>query len=222
MDTLTNVDIRRSGYLTPSARLTSCTISSETNIGVSVENASFKLTARYILRGPYSREQKVHDWLKEQGFEVYIPLHCKEVVINGKRKRVKAPLLHNFIFIHANRTDIDLVMKLSSNKYFSYYYDHFKMDSFGKNPPLTIPQQQMDNSIRLTSVESDHILFVTPQKCHFENENGDFVEVTNGLFEGVKGRVARVNRQRWIVVELDSIGCVTTAFIPKAFVKKII
>lgn len=219
MDTLTNVDIRRSGYLTPSARLTSCTISSETNIGVSVENASFKLTARYILRGPYSREQKVHDWLKEQGFEVYIPLHCKEVVINGKRKRVKAPLLHNFIFIHAKRVDIDLIMK-SSNKYLSYYYDHFKMDTFGKNPPLTIPKQQMDNSIRLTSVESDHILFVTTQKCHFEN--GDLVEVTNGLFEGVKGRIARVNRQRGVVVELDGIGCVTTAFIPKAFVKEIV
>ena len=36
------------------------------------------------------------------------------------------------------------------------------MDTFGKNPPLTIPKRQMDNFIRLTSIESEHILFVSP------------------------------------------------------------
>lgn len=220
MDTLTNVDNRRSGNLTPSARLISCTIPSETNNVASVENAPIDLAAWYVLRVSYSREQKVYDWLRNQGFEVYIPLHYEEVLSDGKRKRVKVPLLHNLIFIYSTRTDIDLVMKSSSNKYISYYYAHFKMDTFGKNPPLTIPKRQMDNFIRLTSIESEHILFVSPQECHFKN--GDLVEVTNGLFEGVKGRVARVNRQRRVVVELDGIGCVTTAFIPKAFVKKII
>ena len=38
------------------------------------------------------------------------------------------------------------------------------MDTFGKNPPLTIPKRQMDNFIRLTSIESEHILFVSPAK----------------------------------------------------------
>ena len=103
----------------------------------------------------YSREQKVYDWLRNQGFEVYIPLHYEEVLSDGKRKRVKVPLLHNLIFIYSTRTDIDLVMKSSSNKYISYYYAHFKMDTFGKNPPLTIPKRQMDNFIRLTSIESE-------------------------------------------------------------------
>lgn len=219
MDTLTNVDNRRSGNLTPSARLISCTISSKTNTGVSVENAPSDLAAWHVLRVSYSREQKVHDWLREQGFEVYIPLHYKEVEINGKRKRVKAPLLHNFIFIHATRTDIDLVMESSSNKYFSYYYNHFKVDTSGKNPPLTIPKQQMDNFIRLTSIESEHILFVSPEKCHFKT--GDRVQITDGIFKGVEGRVARVNRQQRVVIELYGIGCVTTAYVPSFFIKQL-
>ena len=98
MDTLTNVDNRRSGNLTPSARLISCTIPSETNNGASVENAPIDLAAWYVLRVSYSREQKVYDWLRNQGFEVYIPLHYEEVLSDGKRKRVKVPLLHNLIF----------------------------------------------------------------------------------------------------------------------------
>lgn len=219
MDTLTNVDNRRSGNPTPSARLTSCTISSETSTGVSVDNAPANLATWHVLRVSYSREQKVHDWLKERGFEVYMPLHYEEVLSNGKRKRVKAPLLHNFIFIHATRTDIDFVMGSSSKNYFSYYYNHFKVDASGKNPPLTIPQRQMDNFIRLTSIESEHVLFVSSEKCHFKD--GDRVLITDGIFKGVEGRTARINRQSRVVVELEGIGCVTTAFIPKAFIKKI-
>ena len=76
----------------------------------------------------------------------------------------------------------------------------------------------MDNFIRLTSIiDSDHILFVDRSQCHFKN--GDHVVVTDGDFRGIEGRIARVARQQRVVVELDGVGCITTAYIPKAFLK---
>lgn len=218
MDSLTNEDNRRGGNLTPSARLTSCTFSSTIATGVSVGNAPDETVCWYVLRVSYHREQKANDWLQDQGIETYLPLHYEEREINGRRKRVKAPLLPNFIFVHLSLHELDVLMKNQPGNLLTYYYDHFKILPGGKNPPLTVPDNQMDNFIRLTSIDNDHILFVPREKCHFKS--GDPVIVTDGAFKGIKGRVARVHRQQRVVVELEGIGCVTTAYVPSGMIKE--
>ncbi|MFW5550092.1 MAG: KOW motif-containing protein, partial [Prevotella sp.] len=112
---------------------------------------------------------------------------------------------------------LNLALASPANAYLSYYYDHFRTDADGKNPPLIVPDKQMDNFIHLTSIDNDHILFVDRSQCHFKS--GDHVVVTDGDFRGIEGRIARVSRQQRVVVELDGIGCITTAYIPKAFLR---
>lgn len=58
--------------------------------------------------------------------------------------------------------------------------------------------------------------------CTFQHyRNGDLVRIIEGDFKGIVGRVARVAGQQRVVVELDGICMVTTAYIPSAFIKKI-
>lgn len=130
---------------------------------------------------------------------------------------MREPLIPNLLFAHATKKEIDPVLAAPGNAYLSYYYDHFRINADGKNPPLIVPDKQMDNFIRLTSIANDHILFVDRSQCHFKN--GDHVVVTDGDFRGIEGRIARVSRQQRVVVELDGIGCITTAYIPKAFLR---
>lgn len=217
MDTLINVDNRRGGNYTPSAGSISCTLSNTIATGVSVENAPKERIYWYVLRVSYHREQKANEWLQSQGIETYLPLHYEERESYGRRKRVKAPLLPNFIFVHLSYYDLNALMKSQLSSLLSYYYDHFKVISGGKNPPLTIPDKQMENFIRLTSIDNDNILFVPREKCHFKN--GDSVIVTGGPFIGIKGRIARVNRQQRIVVEIEGIGCITTAYVPSRLIR---
>lgn len=226
MDTLSNVYIREGGNLLSGARLTPRTFSCQSKTGVSVENAP--LTAEdnceqeqqkqwFVLRVAYHHEQEVKDWLEELGIDTYLAMHDAEKEKNGKKKRVREPLIPNLLFAQATKKEIDPALAAPGNAYLSYYYDHFRTNAYGKNPPLIVPDRQMDNFIRLTSIDSDHILFVDRSQCHFKS--GDHVVVTDGDFRGIEGRIARVARQQRVVVELDGIGCITTAYIPKAFLK---
>lgn len=226
MDTLSNVYIREGGNLLSGARLTPRTFPSQYKNGVSVENAPQELgdtrqqeqiNQWFVLRVAYHHEQAAKDWLEELGIDTYLAMHDAEKEMNGKKKRVREPLIPNLLFAHATKKEIAPALAAPGNAYLSYYYDHFRTDVDGKNPPLIVPDKQMDNFIHLTSIDNDHILFVDRSQCHFKS--GDHVVVTDGDFRGIEGRIARVARQQRVVVELDGIGCITTAYIPTAFLK---
>lgn len=172
----------------------------------------------FVLRVVYHHEQAANDWLEELGIETYLAMHDAEKEMNGKKKRMREPLIPNLLFVHATKGEMGFALAAPGNAYLSYYYDHFRTNVDGKNPPLIVPDKQMDNFIHLTSIDSDHILFVDRSQCHFKS--GDHVVVTDGDFRGIEGRVARVSRQQRVVIEIDGIGCITTAYIPKAFIRK--
>ena len=88
-----------------------------------------------------------------------------------------------------------------------------------KHPPVVVPYHQMLNFIKLTSVESDHIKLVELKYCHYKS--GDMVRIVDGDFAGVVGRVARIAGQQRVVVELQDVCIIATAYIPSAFIKKI-
>ena len=46
------------------------------------------------------------------------------------------------------------------------------------------------------------------------------VRVTDGEFKGVEGRVARVSGQQRVVVEVEGVCLISTAYIPSAFIEK--
>lgn len=226
MDTLSNVYSREGGSLLSSAWLTPRTFSCQSKTGVSVENTpqeSDDIAQQgqskqwFVLRVAYHHEQAAKDWLTEVGIASYLPMHYAEKEVAGKKKRVQEPLIPNLLFVQTTENKLDLALASPANAYLSYYYNHFRTNADGTNPPLAVPDKQMDNFIRLTSIDSDHILFVDRSLCHFKN--GDHVIVTDGDFRGIEGRIARVARQQRVVVELDGIGCITTAYIPKAFLR---
>ena len=59
---------------------------------------------------------------------------------------------------------------------------------------------------------------IRPDQCHYRS--GDNVRIIEGEFKGIVGRVARVAGQQRVVVELDGICMVTTAYIPSAFINE--
>ena len=101
--------------------------------------------------------------------------------------------------------------------FLSYYYNHFKFDENRKNPPLTISRKEMENFIIATCNQSEHLKFVTESQCHFKG--GETVEVIDGMFKGVEGRVARVAGQQRVVLSLSNVGLISTAYIPTAFLR---
>lgn len=179
----------------------------------------------FVLRITYGRVLKAHDVLSTQeGIEVYMPVRYTIRNINGHNRRVTIPMLHSLLFVYSKLETIDHIVKSISSKtntkkLISFYFDHFRTKNDGKNIPLTIPYNEMDNFIRITSIHNEHIRMIRPDQCHYRS--GDNVRIIEGEFKGIVGRVARVAGQQRVVVELDGICMVTTAYIPSAFIKKI-
>ena len=101
--------------------------------------------------------------------------------------------------------------------FLSLYYNHFEQDNFGKDKLMEVRTGEMDNFIRATMVESPHTMVVDPTKVRYKT--GDTVRVVEGDFVGVVGKVARIGGQSRVVVTLDGVCSIATAYIPSAFLE---
>lgn len=144
--------------------------------------------------------------------------------IDGKRKLVHEPLLPNIIFAYMTREKTYEFIKepAITAKWLKYYTDKTKPiePETGKNPPVIIPYNEMVNFIKLTSVNSEHIMVLPPERCHFKKD--ELVRIIDGPFVGVMGKVGRASGQQRVFVELQGFNSiVATAYIPNDFIQKL-
>lgn len=172
----------------------------------------------FVLRATYGRSEQAYEFITKKHIEAYIPKHHVLKETDGKKKRILEPLLPNLLFVYATETMILTCMKKLS--YLRFYRDKTQAPRLqdGKNPPLIINYQEMMNFIRLTSIDDEHIKIVDAQHCHYKS--GDLVRITNGKFKGIVGRVARVGGQQTVVVEIEGLCLVATAYVPSAFLER--
>ena len=191
-----------------------------TQTGVSVRYAYNPDKKWYVLRASYGREIKAYDYLISNGVQAYLPIRQTARHYGKTVKIVREPLLPNIVFAYCSNNETEKLIKFTPELfYLNYYYDHIKKSSDGKNPPLIVDYDQMTNFIMLTSTLDEHIRLIDSSKCHFKS--GDRVRVTDGNFIGVEGRVARVAGQQRVVVEIDGLCTIATAYIPSAFLEDI-
>ena len=211
------------GLSCPSAGLTSRTPSTSDDVryGVSVENVPDGNKQWFVLRVSYGRIIKAKAFVESKGLECYVPLRYKEIRKQGKKRIITTPLLPSLIFAHASAEQVEALLhdnKVVANEsraLLSYYFNHtiHRQDNPNRNPPLTIQDEAMNNFIRLTSIKNPHIIPVTSDNIQLKL--GDNVVVTEGEFNGIHGRVARIAGQQRVVVELFDGCLVATAYVPK-------
>ena len=188
--------------------------------GVSVRYVKSPDKCWYVFRASYGREDKASDYIVEDGSFVYIAKRYVRKSVKGRITKVLETLIPNLLFVYTTSEKAEeYVKKTPTLSYLTYYYNHFHRNEQQKNPPLTVSCKEMENFILATSNKSEHLMFVGEGQCHFKG--GETVKVTDGIFKGVEGRVARVAGQQRVVVSLENIGLVSTAYIPTAFLMKL-
>lgn len=195
--------------------------------GVSVENVNTHSKQWFVLRVSYGRVLKAKEIIDARNIECYTPMRYKQITKHGQKHIITEPLVSSFIFVHSSLEEVDAMLRdknanpIESSPLLNYYYDHtsYRKDNPDRNPPLIIHDEAMDNFIKLTSVKNPHIIPVTSENIKYKL--GDHVIVTEGDFEGIQGRVARIAGQQRVIVELFSGCLVATAYIPKEAIEKI-
>lgn len=230
MDALLNADTRRGGNNPSSAGLTSSTSpevqgqeTKNSQTGVSSNCVLKGKKQWFVLRATYGRTEKALGYFQAKNVETYLPMHYVVKIINGNRKLIKEPLLPNIIFAYMTREKTyEFVKKPAlTASWIKYYTDKTKPvePETGKNPPVIIPDNEMTNFIKLTSVNSEHIMVLPPKRCHFKKD--DLVRIIEGPFTGVVGRVGRAAGQQRVFVVLEALCNVATAYIPNDFIQSI-
>ena len=164
-----------------------------------------------IAHGRPERAVGIKTFLDQHQVQNFLPMTYRRHVVDGKSRIVKVPAIHNLIFIRSVEERLTEMKRyqaaLSPLRYMMWH-------SFGSDTPgtiITIPETQMDNFIRVASIQDDRVMFLGNKD--FSNKIGRRVRITDGPFAGVVGTVYRVKKDRRVVVTLDNIASVAISYI---------
>ena len=224
MNALLNAHTQRGRTRSPHVGLSSNVLpeAQRSHTGVSSDYVQKANHEWFVLRVTYNRTQKAHGIISTSDVQSYMPMHYViKNEIGKKKKRILQPLLPNLLFVYATREQANELVKKRNDKpsFIKYYLDKTKpLESNDKHPPLIIPFNSMINFIKVTSTDSEHVRIVTEQQCNYKS--GDIVRIIEGEFKGVEGKIARIAGQQRVVVEIEGLCLVATAYIPTAFLEK--
>ena len=182
----------------------------------------------FVLRVPYGREREVAASIQSPTLLTYAPALTVARIRNGKRVMEEKSALPNMFFAYAREEQLAYYQQrpIASIDHpdhrpgqLRFMYDHTRKTRTGMDRKMTVPFEQMCHFIRVTMQHDEHVRVYLNDA--FSARQGDYVEVIEGKFAGVRGRVARLHGQTCVLVELDGICLASTAYVPKAFLKKI-
>ena len=223
------------GEFPPCAGLTSnalpeaqSTISAESSqTGVSTKNAHIASKPKvqreadtphwYALRTTYGREKKAYDYLTAKGITAFYPTTEVVKLIKGKRKVVTESRLPNIFFAYGTEEQLkEYVYDNVNLPFLRFYYRHIHEGNTIKKTPLIVPDNQMESLKIICAADADNTFVSLVKVPKFEK--GQLVRITDGVFKGVVGRVARWQGQQRVGVVVDDLVTVVTAYVPSAFI----
>lgn len=156
---------------------------------------------------------KIKALLDEMNIESFLPMHWEMIETkNGGKKRVLLPAIHNLIFVKSTQEFLT-ELKMTREEFAPMRYMMKRpLSSNEKREIVVVPDRQMENFMRVASVQDDRVMFL--ENNDFVNKIGQRVKVIDGYFAGVEGVIKRINKNKRIVVQLEGVAAVAIAFVP--------
>ena len=213
----------------PEAQSTVSAESSQT--GVSTRNAHIASKPKaqkeedsphwYALRTTYGREKKAYDYMITKGITAFYPTTNVVKLINGKRKVVTESRLPNIFFAYGTEEQLKSFVYDNVNlPFLRFYYRHEHVGSRAIKTPLIVPNYQMESLKIICEAEASDIIVSLSSVPNFKS--GQMVRVVDGAFKGVVGRVKRWQGQQRVGVIIGDMATFATAYVPSAFLEKIV
>lgn len=175
----------------------------------SAEGALRGVDEWYAFRVYGGRTDSVARDAERRGYESYIPMHIVERNVFGRKLRCQRPLVASLIFVRADRDYVDEVQRNPMNGASVYRLP-------GSDEPTPIPDSEMSLFRRVTEIGADNLEIVDEGLAI-----GERVRVTDGVFKGCEGCMARVRGAKRLIVAIEGVAAVATSYIPKEFLEKI-
>ena len=167
----------------------------------------------FAMRATYHREAAVKQLLDMQGIESYLPLRQVIKTVRGRKVRTMAPLISSLLFVYCEKERLkQFKAKVQHLQYMTHPVD-------GRNVPIIVPKQQMDDFKAVTQCDNDRLVFFKPGELDLKK--GAQVRLHGGTFDGVEGKFMKVagKRNRRVVVEVEDVLAVAVDCTDAQFVE---
>lgn len=154
----------------------------------------------FAMSATFRREIKARALLEAAGIECFIPMRYMPVTKrNGHKVKELVPAVHNLIFVRARREDIQTI------KTDIPYLQWLTRPCDGKNVPIIVPDNEMEQFIKVTKDCNEQLVYLRPDEIDLKK--GTPVRILGGPFNGVSGTFIKVrgHRSRRVVVMLQGI-----------------
>ena len=160
----------------------------------------------FALRATYSRELKIRDSLTERGIRTFVPMTWRKREVDGNIEKKLVPAVSSLCFVYWTKAGIDdYIRSFGDSSPVHYYWDRTV------NRPLTIPEKAMEDFITVASSLDEDLIYLT--EITEKLREGQTVEVIEGPFKGVTGRIVRIKKNRRVLVGLPGFLAVTTNYL---------
>ena len=166
----------------------------------------------FAMRVTYSREVKMKEMLESKGIECFIPMRYQTKVIRGKKAKILKPVIHNLLFAHATKAEIQEVKK--DYEYLQYIINR-------EHQKIIVPDVQMQTFIAVTGTYDDQLIWINPEDLNLKK--GTRVRITAGDFEGQEGTFIKVKgaRDKRVVIAIKGVIAVAMATLHPSLIEVI-
>ena len=170
----------------------------------------------FPLRVSYSHVSRLMS-LKEEfdklNLENYVAMTHKKV---GFTMRL-VPAISNLIFVRSTYQALSEVKQEPRFDHIRYIMHEVYDDREPYHAPLYVPDRQMDDFIRVSSVHDNRVAYM--DNLDYAFREGLYVEIMDGYFTGVRGIVKRINGSKGVVVPIREVAAVAIRNVPSRFLR---
>ena len=165
----------------------------------------------YAFKVFYNKVFEIEDTLNKDKIETYIPCETTLVERSGTKKHVRKPIISSLLFFYSTEKQaLALQQKLTDRV---ILYTHLVN---WQKLPIAIPEREMKIFTSSGEKGLDYL-----GDAPMEYSTGERVLVTDGPFKGAEGCIHRIKGNRRLIVAIQGVCAVATAYIPQCFLRKI-
>lgn len=175
----------------------------------------------YALRTTYGREKKAYDFIIQHEGQAFFPTIMTEKTIKGKKTRVEISRIPNIFFAYGTEDFVKSFVYDNENlPFLRFYYKHIHSGNKIDKVPMIVPDNQIRSLQIICEKEGSDTLILQEEVEKFQK--GEKVRIIEGDFVGVTGIVARYHGQQRVGLVIEGLLTAVTAYIPTAFLEKIL
>ena len=168
----------------------------------------------YAFKVFYNKVFEIEDSLNRDKIETYIP--CERILVErgGVKKYVRKPIISSLLFFYSTEKQALALQQKLTDRVLLYT----RLVNWQKLP-IAIPEREMKIFMLVTSSGEKGLDYFGD--VPMEYSTGERVLVTDGQFKGAEGCIHRIKGNRRLIVAIQGVCAVATAYIPQCFLRKI-